>query len=161
MKVMYVYEILNDVGNPVYVGATENPEARIKSHISSSSRGNGKLSKFLRSCEMPVKYRVVAKCTTANISDIEREYIQKRIAEGHDLFNRQKASTCHILQKVDCDITEHGNFYKICLTPKQQERLGDVSRHEIERGKYNDTFVSAILQKNISDQILIYPEASR
>ena len=60
----YVYHLLDESKNVIYVGTAINPKQRLKSHVKRSKTGNSPLYCFMRESGAKITLRIVLEITT-------------------------------------------------------------------------------------------------
>jgi hypothetical protein len=159
MAISYIYEILNESLEPVYIGKADNVESRINAHIASAKRCNSELCKWIRSQDFPLKYRVVARCTSSVVNDVERQYIVTAIKNGRKIFNKMKIKKSKY-ERVDCEMQDYGVIIQIPFTPEQMTRLNAISNSQsAELRMKSDWFFEEVY--NLATKILSNKKESK
>lgn len=126
MSISYIYEILDKNNSPVYIGKADDVKYRINSHITSSRKRKSELEIWISNQPVPLKYRIVAKCASSIVNEVERNYIVQAIENGYKIFNRVKTTVSKCVE-VPFETKDHGIIIEIALTPNQVQQLEQIS----------------------------------
>lgn len=122
-KEMFIYEIINDLGEPVYVGKTDDVKKRMIGHLSGSKYGKSPIHKWVREANKPIKYRIYCKCTDSNASSIEIDRINELYDSGYPILNVMsvKKETSTNIEEVPYNTITA--YTKVCFILSREQEM--------------------------------------
>jgi predicted GIY-YIG superfamily endonuclease len=89
---VYIYALLDEQGDPFYIGKSVNPKKRLYEHNARAKNGHkqyvyNKIRKLLRNPEYELGFMVLDEALEEEIDDKERYYIKKYKEDGYKLCN--------------------------------------------------------------------------
>lgn len=135
MAKSFVYEIVNKITGTVYVGKSNNPNQRFKSHMSASHRGSIYLAKAVKKYgSESFELNVIGEFESEELAyEYERLRIEERTYQGIKLYN-----LCAGGRGIIMTPQLHEKMIPIWQDPKRLKKISDASLSNWKSSSFRD-----------------------
>jgi len=131
MTTRYIYALIDPRTNePRYVGATQDPEARLASHVSQCPSGETIKDRWLRELKalgLEPELDVIDKAPEGEAPALEAQWIQRMKQRGYELVNSAPAGGGKLTDKLRGE-----SYHSIRITAKTYEQANELKANGYE-----------------------------
>lgn len=135
MAKSFVYEIVNKITGTIYVGKSNNPNQRFKTHMSDSNRGSSYLAKAVSKYgSESFEFNVIGEFESEDLAyAYERSRIEELTCQGNKLYN-----LCGGGRGIIMTPQLHEKMIPIWQDPKRLKKISDKSLSNWRSSSFKD-----------------------